>query len=460
MRPRSLTTPLILVMLGAFFLWRNLHPEAPVFDLIANYWPFLLIAWGFIRLLEVLVWRASRYPGVTGGEVVLVVFICLGGMGLFEVHRHGIRLTPAIFGEQFEYPVSSQMPAAGIKRIVLDTPRGSIHLTGGETGQISVSGQKQIRAYTREDADRTNGRTQLEMTVEGDRLLIRSHQDRAPAEQRISDDLELTVPRDVAIEGRAGNTDFDISDVNGAVELRSGRGDVHLARIGGNVRLDIGRSAAISASDIHGNLDIAGQGSDVQVDNVTGQVTLNGAYVGSLEFHNLSSPLRVQGARNLELRAAAVPGTISTDLSDLTADNVLGPIHLVTRSRDVHFENFTDSLELETDHGDVELEPGRMPLPRIDAHSTSGEIELALPENAEFQLQATAERGEAVNDFGSPINTQVEGRRAMMTGAVGSGPSIRITSDRGAVAVRKQGSAPSVRVPQPPRPPAPPRPPR
>ena len=31
----------------------------------------------------------------TGGEVVLVVLICIAGSGLWEAHRHGVRFNPA-----------------------------------------------------------------------------------------------------------------------------------------------------------------------------------------------------------------------------------------------------------------------------------------------------------------------------------------------------------------------------
>ena len=40
----------------------------------------------------------------------------------------------------------------------------------------------------------------------------------------------------------------------------------------------------------------------------------------------------------------------------------------------------------------------------------SGKIELLLPEKAAFHLEATAERGDAVNDFGAPIEKHTEGR--------------------------------------------------
>lgn len=458
MRPRSFTGPLLLVAIGALFLWRNIHPEAPVFDVIATYWPFLLIAWGLVRLVEVALWRASRSAGFTGGEVVLVVLICLAGAGLFEVHRHGIRFTPAIFGEQFEYPITLQGPAAGVKRIVFDNLRGTIRVTGADIQEIRVTGHKLVRAYTRDDADRTNSQTPVELVPQGDRIVVASHQDRAPADQRISDDLEVTVPRGVAIEAAGDNTDYEIADIHGDVALRGARGDARLARIGGNVRLEIGRSGSIAADGVQGNIDLEGRGSDVEIQNVTGQVTVSGSYVGSLEFKNLAKPLRLEGER-MQVRAAAVPGSLNVDLGGLTAKNLVGPVRLVTQSRDVHLEDFTESLELESARGDVEIQPMHVPLPRIEAHSGSGQIELVLPDKAAFQLQATAERGEAVNDFGPPIETETNGRRQTLKGTVGNGPVIRITAARGSVSVRKEGAAASGRIPEPPRPPALPKPP-
>jgi len=83
---RSITGPLILLLIGCLFLWRNLHPELPVFDLVAQYWPFLLIVWGLMRLIEALLWRSgtgdNRVRGsFSGGEVVLVIFVCMIGLG-------------------------------------------------------------------------------------------------------------------------------------------------------------------------------------------------------------------------------------------------------------------------------------------------------------------------------------------------------------------------------------------
>ena len=459
MRGRSLSGPLLLVIIGGLFLWRNLHPEFQVFDLIAQYWPFLLIGWGVIRLVEVLFSERTRHFGLSGGETVLIVFICLAGLGLFQVHQRGLRFTPEIFGEQFDYPVSANASAAGMQRIVFENPRGNIRVTGSDTQEVTVNGHKLIRAYSRTDADRTHGNTPLELVPQGDRLVVRSNQDRAPESQRISDDLEVAVPRGMAVEARGQNGDYEISDTTSDVELSSTHADVRLSRIGGNVRLDINRSETVRAMDVKGNIQLDGRvGADIEMQNVGGQVTIRGAYRGTLDFKNLAKPLQFEGVgpRNTELRVAAVPGSISMDLGGFTARNLIGPVKLVTRSRDIRLEDFTQSLELETERGDIELQPGHAPLPKIDVRSGVGRIDLVLPDKAAFQLQATAERGEAINDFGPPLQREVEGRTATLRGSVGDGPMIRITADRGSVSVRKEGTPPSERglapaIPSPPK---------
>ena len=93
-------------------------------------------------------------------------------------------------------------------------------------------------------------------------------------------------------------------------------------------------------------------------------------------------------------------------------------------------------------------------MPSIEVRSGNGRIELILPERGSFQLEATAERGEAINDFGPPIQKQTEGRTAILKGSVGTGPTVHVTASRGSVEVRKEGTSSSeITPPEAPRPP-------
>lgn len=446
MRRRSFTGPLLLLIIGSLFLWNNLRPEFSVFDMVARYWPFLLIGWGLIRLVEVTTWRERGYATFSGGEVVLVILICIAGSAIWEAHEHGVHFNTQgldVFGEQYDYTVSAQGTAAGMKRVTFENPRGSIKVIGSDTDQVSVTGRKVIRAWSRQEGDRSNGNTPVEIVPQGDRVLVRTNQDRVPDNQRVSDNLEVTVPRGVTIEARGRSGDYEVTDINGDVELASDRADVRLARIAGNARLEIGRSDLIRASDVKGKIDVQGRGSDIEMENVDGQVTINGSYVGSLDFKNLSKPLQFDGTRNTELHVQAVPGRISMDLSQFSGSNIVGPVRLITGSRDIKMDQFTQSLEVETQRGDIELTPAHQPLPSIQARSGIGRIDLILPAKAAFDLQATAERGEAVNDFGPPVEVETTGRTATLKGKVGDGPTIRLTANRGSVSVRKEGTLPS-----------------
>jgi len=445
MRRGSISGPLLLLLIGGVFLWRNLHPEIPVFDIVAQYWPFVLIAWGLLRLVEVMFTPDPRRGGFGGGEVVLIVLLCVFGWGMWEGHLHQFRFESGSlewFGEQFDYPVTVSAPAAGMQRLVFDDPRGNIKVVGADVQQVTVSGHKTVRAYNRDEANRTDSNTPVEIVPQGDRLLVRCNQDRAPNNQRISDDLEVTVPRGMTVEAHGSSGDFDVSDLTGDVELATNHGDVRLARIGGNARLDVAHSELIRAADIKGRIDLQGRGTDIELENIGGQVTIGGSYQGTLDFKNLAKPLQFEGARNTEVSAQAVPGHLNMDLGQLTGTGITGPMRLVSGSRDIHLEQFTQSLEMESQRGDIELQPA-MPMPSIDVKAGSGRIELIMPDKATFRLDATAEHGEAVNDYGSPIEQEHHGRTATMRGSVGDGPHVQLTMNRGQIELRKAGSAPA-----------------
>lgn len=350
-----------------------------------------------------------------------------------------------------------------MKRIVFENSRGSIKVTGGDVKDVTVTGRKLINAYRREDAERSNNETPVEIVTQGDRLVVRTNQERVAGNQRISDDLEVTVPREMSVESRGASGDHEVGDVQGDVEISTSRGDVRLSKVGGNVRLDVSRGDLVRMMDVQGRVDLQGRGNDLELENIAGQVTISGSFSGALTFENLAKPLQFEGTRGTELRAQAVPGRITMDLGEFNGRDITGPIRLVTKARDIKLEQFTQSVELDTDRGDIELTPGKTPLASIEARSGSGKIELLLPEKAAFQLDATAERGDAVNDFGTQITKETEGRSATLKGKVGDGPNIKITANRGWISVRKEGTLPSEVLPDTdhgrsvPRPPNPPR---
>jgi len=445
-RRHSIAGPLILIVLGVAFLARNVWQEVPLFELVSRYWPFILIAWGVMRLLEVFVEAARSKPlpsgRLSGGEVALLVLLCVIGSGMYAANRHGVHIPPfgntslEVFGEQYDYHTSAEKPATGVLHVTFENLRGNVRVTGSDDAVVKVDQHKMVRSFNKQDADQADHQTVLELVRDGDRIVVRTNQERASNARRVSCDLEVTVPRSVAIEGRGTYGDYDVTEINGGVDITSGNAGVRLNRISGKTKVDLQRSDIIRAIDVKGDVYLEGRGSDIELENIAGQVSINGSYSGTLQFKNLAKPLHLE-SRNTDLTVAQVPGTISMDLGEFTGQNLGGPVHIVTRSKDIHVEEFTDSLQLETEHGDIDLKPVKLPLAKIDARSRSGNIELELPATAKFELKATTNRGEVHNEFGDPLQTQTEGKGGTIKGSVGQGPTITITTDRGSITVKK-----------------------
>lgn len=441
---RSVSGPLILLLIGCFFLWHNMHPEAPIIDLLTRFWPFLLILWGGLRLVEVLWSRGQWRSGFSGGEIVLIIFICIIGAAAWQAHAFGIHFNRRgidIFGDSFDYPVQASASATGMTRIVFDNPRGNIRVTGGDVTEVTVTGHKSIRAYQKQDADHTNDSTPVEVVPQGDRLVIRTNQDHAPDNQRVSDDLEVTVPRSMSVEAHGNSGDDEVTDLQGDADLASNSGDMRIARLGGNAKISSGHSDVVNVVDVKGKVDLDGRGSDMNLENISGQVTVNGSWSGALDFKNLAQPLDFEGSRGTELHTAAIPGNVHLDLSSFSGDNITGPVRFIARSRDIRLSQFTQSAQLETDRGDIELQPGKLPLSSIDATTKAGAVELTIPQGAQFELQATVDRGEASNDYGAPLVQENSRHRATIHGAVGTGPTITLLSNHGSITVQKSGGA-------------------
>ncbi len=477
MRPRSIVGPMILIAVGAIFLVNNLRPDLPLLELLGRYWPFLIIGWGVLRLVEVLTWSATGKPlpehGVSGGEWGLVVLICvLGSSALFGMRirdrwgNRGFSVRGLEFlGESYDYPFYGSTPCGKAPKVVIDNSRGNVHITASDTEDCKLSGTKTVRAFQQAEAGKFNTDTPLEMVRQGDQVIVRTNHDRIGGWPRVKADLELVLPRGASIEARNKYGDYDIADLTGNVEINSDNTGVRIQNLGGNLRVDTNKSDIIRAVGVKGTVDVrGGHAQDLELENIQGAVTVNGNFAGDVQFRNLAKPVRMESSQT-SLRVEKAPGQIRMALGNLTANNLVGPIQITAKSKDVQISDFTQSAEITVDRGDIELSPSKLPLGKMDVHTKGGNIEMAFPTGSKFSLRASAKRGEAENETGLSLASEAEGRGKnhtnVLTGVIGQGPQINLTTDRGNVTLKKAGVAATTPEPAPkPDAPAPPKPPQ
>src|SRR5262249_49908276 len=79
MRSKSVVFPIILILIGGVFLYRNWHPAFSPWPIFKTYWPLILIFVGLGKMWDAAqgAKRQSPRPGVSIGSTIGVVLFVL-----------------------------------------------------------------------------------------------------------------------------------------------------------------------------------------------------------------------------------------------------------------------------------------------------------------------------------------------------------------------------------------------
>lgn len=463
MRRGSIIGPMILIFIGFVFLMRNIRPDVPLMDWLETYWPFLLIVWGAVRLVEVTYWHFSSKPlperGVAGGEWALIIVLTLVGTAVWGTermvrdHLGGFQFgSVEMFGESFDYDVAeSNVEAGKTPHVVIDNARGGVRVTGADVTTVKVTGRKSVRAIDRASADKANGGSQCSVQKSGDTVNVTARSSGIQDSARVTVDLEVTVPKGATLELRGQTGDFDIGDMTGEVSVYSDNAGVRAQNLAGKLKVETRKSDIIRATGVKGDIELKGRGRDIELEDIQGQITINGSYSGETTLRNVTKPVRFE-SNVTQLKLERIPGELQLGLSTLSGTNLIGPLVVkTTKPKDIRLSDVSDSVNIEVDEGDVELTQTKLPMPRVDVRVRSGSVELALPASAKCNLNASTGHGEISNDFDDRLKQSSDGRGAKLAGSLGGSTEVKVSTERGGVTVRKSGPG----MVEPPAPPAP-----
>jgi len=364
-------------------------------------------------------------------------------------------------GESYDYTFAPvEKPCAKNCRIVIENFRGNAKIIGNADLMVKASGQETVRSFQQAEADSANKQTPLELIQQGDQIIVRTNQDKVSDRVQPNAELEISVPEGSSIEAHGRYGDFDIQNINGNVNINSDNAGVRLENLGGNVQIYTRASDTIRAVNVKGTVELKGRGEDVELQNIAGLVTASGVWVGEIQLSNLAQPLRWDDSTtSTSVSFEKLPGQIRVTRGEATGNNIIGPVRIRAHSSDIQLSDFTQSLDLTLDRGDIDLKPGKN-LPKMDVHTRSGDITLALPPGAKFDLRASTAHGDADNEYGDQLHEQEAGHGNTITGSTGGGPELRLETGRGSVNVRKASGEETTTFPDipsaPPKPPKPP----
>ena len=459
-RRRSLAGPFVLIILGAVFLMATMHVLSigRLAHLFANYWPALLILWGVIKLIEHQRAQREGYraSGIGGGGVVLVVMIVIFGLmatqlehvnwsGLHDQFNWDDNDFSDIFGQSYNFNDNLQQDyPAGSSLKVIDT-HGAVSVHAADDNKITVAVRKRVGAENQNDADKYNNQTKPTITVMGGLVTLDAKAD-AAGDHPVESDLDISVPRkaQVTIVSRRG--DVTLTGRDGNVDITTQHSDTSVEDVNGNVKINQ-EKGSVKIEQIAGDVHVQGRVNEVSVSDVKGAVQLDGEFQESIKLARITKTVSFKSART-DMEFSHIAGTLDLDSDELHAEEITGPLHLTTRSKNIRLEQVSGDVRVQNDNGAIEV--GMRTLGNIQIDNRNGDIQLSLPDKAAFRLDAHTRDGEIQSDF-PEVKVNNDEHEARATGSIGSATShIVLNNEHEGIEIRKESS-------QPPKPPEPPK---
>lgn len=192
------------------------------------------------------------------------------------------------------------LATAGLKALAIDCGAGSLKVQGQEgLERIEVGailrlggiGQAELKDFRKEHVV-------LKLERTGDKAVLTARiKDHFSLEKLFAGglnaaiDLDVRLPRRLALDVEDGSGDAEIRSVDGGLELMDGSGDVRLEDIRGDVDIEDG-SGDLRLGKLGGRVTIEDGSGDIEIDDAGGAVTIEDGS-GSIDIRNVLGPVAV-----------------------------------------------------------------------------------------------------------------------------------------------------------------------
>lgn len=447
-RRRSFAGPVVLIILGIVFLLGNMHMLSWVRlgTWFAHYWPALLIVWGVIKLVEYQ--QAQREgvpaPGIGAGGIFLVVLVVVCGLIATQASRvnwTGLRDQINIddedfnnlFGESYNFDdhLEQDFPAGATLKVLND--HGAVNIHSTEDGnKIMVSVRKRVGADNQDDANKYNGQTKPTLTTIGGLVTVDAKTSGA-GDHPVICDLDISLPAKVAVNVVSRRGDVTVAVRSSSVEISTQRGDVSVEDITGNVKLSLDKGSG-KVEQVTGDVHVEGRMSDISLTDIKGSAQLDGEFSESVKLARITKSVTFKSSRT-EMDFSRIDGNLDLDSDDLRGEQIAGPLHLTTRSKNIRLDDVSGDVRLQDNNGGIEVNLRSMG--NVQIENRNGDVQVGVPEKAGFRVDARTRGGEIQSDF-PELKVNNGEREASAAGTVGNPVAhLVINNEHGGIEIRR-----------------------
>jgi DUF4097 and DUF4098 domain-containing protein YvlB len=289
-----------------------------------------------------------------------------------------------------------QFTVSGPVTLELSNGNGDTHITTGPPGEVRIHGEIQIDSWSKEGGQRQMQQLESSPPISQEGNLIRigaiGHRD-----HHGSVDYTIVVPPDAELRSTASSGDVDVRGIQGPANFTSSSGAVEASDIAGDVQSQTG-SGDIELSNIKGHVQIATSSGDITLDAIHGDTR------------------------------------IRTGSGDIEMSHPGGALEADTGSGDITVKDASADLRLRTSSGDVKVDGNPGTSNYWDVHTNSGEVVLQVPQSASFRLYAHSSSGDI--DAAIPIVMEGTAAKHELRARIGDGKArVEISTSSGSISL-------------------------
>jgi putative adhesin/cell wall-active antibiotic response 4TMS protein YvqF len=441
----SIFSGLLLIFLGAVFLFEHFHPAFRLWHYFYRFWPLLLIVWGIAKIIDHLSAQRSgegKPPLLSGGEaalMVLVIFVFIGlGVKSWIMEKNpGLNLDVDLFSKN--YSETEELPAKALPanaHVTLSTERGDIAAHTGESDSLRVMVKKSASGPTESAAQERMKKVKVVIEQTGGGYVVH------PVNQEDSEgilglDLDVTLPPQTALWANTSHGNISVSQVAGSVTAGSGQGDIEIHNAGSDVSAKMSKGD-VRITGIAGNVSVAGHGNEIEISDVRGNAQIDGDFFGPIRVRSVAGTAHYH-SQKADITLVSARGRLELDSERIEISDVNGSSKLNTHNKDIDVENVSGRLDITDTKGNIKVRYSQAPREDINIADDSGEVDVTLPSNSNFEISAISQSGEVQSDFQEPgLKLTNENGTGRLSGKVGAGgPKIHITTSYGTIYLRK-----------------------
>ncbi|HXP17870.1 MAG TPA: DUF4097 family beta strand repeat-containing protein [Terriglobales bacterium] len=281
------------------------------------------------------------------------------------------------------------LQVTGPVRMDLTTGSGNVEVRTGDASQVQVTGHIRSTEWFGGNVEEKIKRLEANPPIQQSGNAIRiGHIDDPELRRNISISYVVVVPAETELRAESGSGNQRVEGIRGPLDVSAGSGDLKISAIGDRVRAETG-SGDIEMEGVKGNVHAKTGSGSIQADEIgggfeadsgSGHITLRQTAPGSVRVDTGSGGMELQGVRG-SLEAKAGSGTIRAEGSP-------------TGTWSVHTGSGTVQLKLPSD-ASFEL----------DAHTSSGSISVEQPHTVQGSIGRKEIRGR-VGSGGVPVEVE------------------------------------------------------